>query len=284
MPELSKIKTNDLEFDYRVSGGRNGEPVILLHGFPETSIMWVRLMGKLASMGYYCVAPNMRGYSQGACPNGAINYAMENLTDDVIAIADALEIERFHLIGHDWGSLVGWNVVRENQMRVLSWSSLSVPCIRAFRKAMKIDPGQKKKVRYMGFFLIPLLPEIYLRRKDFALFKRLWKYSSPDVIEDYLSVFRRKGALTAALNYYRANVRRRASRQHENILTPTLFIWGNRDLAIGQVAAYLNGDYMAGDYTFVQLEAGHWLVQEAYIDIERAILDHIVKYKVSISE
>ena len=241
-------------------------------------------MKRMASLGYYCIAPDMRGYSEHACPRGIRNYKMKYLTEDILSIADALNVDRFHLVGHDWGALVGWNVVDKYSERIISWTALSVPYLRAFAKAMKIDPKQKKKVRYIGFFVLPIIPELKLRAKDFAMFRRLWKYSTPDEVDAYLRIFRRKGALTATLNYYRANAMRGRGAEMGEIETPTLFIWGNRDLAIGEVAANLNGNYMSGDYTFVPLDAGHWLIQSAYDDVERAILDHIPKYKISIGD
>ena len=278
MIRSDKVKINSLEFDYRVTGEENQESVILLHGFPETSIMWTGLMEHLASIGFHCVAPDMRGYSRGACPKGVKNYSMDKLSGDIVNIANALGIEKFHLIAHDWGAAVGWNVVYNIPDRIISWTALSIPHSRAFAKAFKTDPIQKKKSRYIGFFLLPYIPEMMIRRNDFRTFRKLWKNSTPEEVDNYLSVFRNKACLTGALNYYRANLKRGNRKRIGDINTPTLFIWGNNDLAVGEVAAKGTRKYMKGDYSFQALEGGHWLIQTNYDQVQIAIQNHLQKY------
>ena len=129
------------------------------------------------------------------------------------------------------------------------------------------------------FFLIPFLPEFMLRRHDFERFRKLWKHSSKEEVEDYLSVFRRKHALTAALNYYRANIGRSKNERIGAIEVPTLFIWGKNDMAIGAYAAEGNHKYMKGEYTFLALEGGHWLIQSNYPEVKTAIIHHLSRYK-----
>ena len=73
--------------------------------------MWTGLMDYLATQGFYCIAPDMRGYSKGACPKGVNNYSMDKLSSDILNIANALGIPKFHLIAHDWGAAIGWNIV-----------------------------------------------------------------------------------------------------------------------------------------------------------------------------
>ena len=277
--QIRTINTGEFEFECRVSGNEENELIILLHGFPETSFMWIGLMEKLASIGYYCVAPNMRGYSKNACPKGVKNYKTQKLVGDILSIADAINKNKFHLIGHDWGAGVGWNVVYQNPDRIISWTALSVPHLRGFAKAIKTDKVQSKKSRYIGWFLIPVIPEIVLRKNDFKKFTRLWKNSSDEELNDYLTVFRRKGALTAALNYYRANLARGKRQSIGDITRPTLFIWGKNDLAVGRVAAENNHKYMKGDYTFLELDGGHWLIQTNYPEVEKAIIEHLTKNK-----
>lgn len=277
--QIRKIKTGEFEFDCRVSGNEENELIILLHGFPETSYMWISLMEKLSSMGYYCVAPNMRGYSENACPKGVKNYTVKKISDDVLNIAAAINANKFNLIAHDWGAGIGWNIVYQNPEKIISWTALSVPHSRGFGKAIKMDKEQRKKSRYIGWFLFPIIPEIMLRKNDFEKFRRLWKNSSTEELNDYLSVFRRKQTLTASLNYYRANLGKGKRQPIGDINIPTLFIWGKSDLAIGRVAAENNHKYMKGDYNFVELDGGHWLIQTNYHEVEQAIIEHLNKYK-----
>ncbi|MBO0321978.1 alpha/beta hydrolase [Muricauda sp. CAU 1633] len=277
--QIRKINTGDFEFDCRISGNKENELIILLHGFPETSYMWIDLMEKLSSIGFYCVAPNMRGYSKNACPKGVKNYKTQKLVLDILNIADVINKNKFHLIGHDWGAGIGWNVVYQNPERIISWTALSVPHPRAFWKAIKTDKQQKKKSRYIGWFLFPIIPEIVLRKNDFKKFRRLWKNSSDAELNDYLTVFRRKGTLTASLNYYRANLGQGKKQPIGDITKPTLFIWGKNDLAVGKVATENNYKYIKGDYTFLELEGGHWLIQTNYQEVEKGIIEHLTKNK-----
>lgn len=273
--QVRKIRAGAFEFDCRVSGTEGNETVLLLHGFPETSHMWIPLMEKLSAMGYYCVAPNMRGYSESACPKGIKKYTTEHLKQDILNLADVVQAHTFHLIAHDWGAIIGWHLAYHHPDRIRTWTALSVPHLKGFAKALKTDPVQKKKSRYIGWFLVPILPEMMLRKKDFAKFRRLWKHSSPEELHDYLTVFRRKKTLTAALNYYRANLGKRRPPPIGDISTPTLFIWGNRDLAIGKTAAENNHKYMKGAYTYLEVDGGHWLMQTNYADVERAVIKHL---------
>lgn len=278
MVASKKITLNDLEFDYRECGDPKNELVMFLHGFPETSIMWAQLMPEIAALGFYCIAPNMRGYSKNACPKGVKNYTADKIGGDILGIAEALNSDKFHLVGHDWGAAIGWNIVFNHPERILSWTSLSIPHSRAFGKALKEDKQQKKMSRYIGLFLLPVLPELVIRRGDFKAFRKLWKRSSPEVVADYLSVFRRKECLTAALNYYRANFRK-GRKPIGEVATPTLFIWGNKDFAIGAYGAEATAEFMTGEYTFLEVNGGHWLVQSNFEEVKEAVSAHLVKYK-----
>jgi len=128
-------------------------------------------------------------------------------------------------------------------------------------------------------FLLPWLPEYSLRKNDFEKFRKLWKHSGPEELEDYLRVFRNKSSLTAALNYYRANIGKGKNESIGKINTPTLFIWGNRDMAIGSFAAKGNHQYMTGEYRFLEINGGHWLIQSNYPEAEAAITEHLLKYR-----
>lgn len=280
MIEHQKISVENLEFDCRISGDAKNPMVVLLHGFPETSVMWVPLMEKLSSLGYFCLAPNMRGYSENACPKGVKNYAMKFLMQDIIGLVNHFNKEQFYLIGHDWGAGVGWNLTYHFPKRVIAYTAMSIPHMRAFRKAIKIDKVQRKKSSYIRLFLIPFLPEYKIRKKDFNGLRRLWKHSSQEDVEEYLTVFRRKRSLSGALNFYRANIGRKMNLPLGHIEQPTLFIWGNKDLAVGEFAAKECKNYINGPYEYVELDAGHWLMQTKYNEFEESIVNHIKKYHV----
>ena len=272
-----RVSLGPLTFDCRVSGEPGGQCVVLLHGFPETSIMWAGLMEHLSGQGYFCIAPDMRGYSKDACPRGKKHYALKFLVQDILDIAGHFGQERFHLIGHDWGAAVGWHLVAENPARILTWTALSVPHPSAFGRAYKTDPEQHRKSRYIRWFMLPWCPEAYLSRNDMALLRKLWKNSGPEELENYLSVFRRRPCLTGALNYYRANLGGRRRTPTGPVRNPTLFIWGRRDPAIGEAAALGNPKYMEGPYAFLPLDGGHWLIQSNYREVAQAVSEHLAR-------
>jgi pimeloyl-ACP methyl ester carboxylesterase len=266
-----------MTFRCRVAGD-TGEPVILLHGFPETSHMWVDLLPKLEDAGYRCVAPDQRGYSPGARPEGIANYRYREIGADVFAIADACGFERFHVIGHDWGAGAGWAAVAMLPGRIRSWTALSVPHVASFGAAIRNDDDQRQKSQYITFFQAPGVAETALSDNDFAGLRRIWSESSPEEIDEYLSVFRQPGALAAALNWYRGSRGIDPTDPEVTfgpVATPTLLIWGNRDMAIGRVAVEGAARLMTGPYRFVELDAGHWLIQEQPERVATEILAHL---------
>lgn len=283
MQETIQIKIDNLTFDCRTNGDKKNELVILLHGWPETSYMWTRLMSSFSKSGFYCVAPNLRGYSKEACPKGKKHYSLDKLSQDVLDIFKYLNKSKFHLIGHDWGALIGWKLVHDNQDKILSWTGISVPHPQAFGKAIAINSQQRKMSQYAKYFQLPYLPELILRKNNFAILKRLWENCEAEEVNNYLEVFRNPKQLTASLNYYRSNYKqlKRAAKNQilGNINVPTLFIWGNKDIAIGSYAVDESHQYIKNDYEFIALNAGHWLIQTNYHELEKAITKHINKYK-----
>ena len=278
---LREIDANGMVFRGRFAGGEDvsREPVVLLHGFPETSIMWAGLMERLGVEGYRCFAPDQRGYSPGARPEGVDEYVYRKLVSDIVALADALDYARFHLIGHDWGSAIGWAMLLLHPERVRSWTAISVPHMDAFASAIAEDPDQRKRSQYMAFFMLPEKPERSLAADDFAVLRSLWSSIPKEQVEEYLSVFSQPGALTAALNWYRANAvlleKRRDVPKFGAVQHPTLLIWGNQDIAVGRVAVERTAQYMEGPYRLLEVNAGHWLAQEEPERVHDEILHHL---------
>ena len=275
MTEIRDVSASGLTFRTRFAGDQ-GEPVMLLHGFPETSHMWTSLMPRLVEAGYRCVAPDQRGYSPGARPDGKEHYATETLAGDVIAIADAVGFAgRFHLVAHDWGAGVGWRVVERFPERIASWTSLSIPHPASYAGGYT-DPDQQAKGQYIQFFQEPGVAEAALAANDWAMLKGVWTASPPEEVEEYLSVFTAPGAMTAALNWYRAAFGGGMQGSNEfKVATPTLTIWGNQDQAVGRSTTLTHNQWMTGDNRFVELDAGHWLVQEQFDDVLREVLNHL---------
>ena len=264
---------NNLTFTCRVSGLENtGETVILLHGFPSTSHMWHELIDFLSNENYRVIAPNQRGYSQGARPSEISEYHIYNLVQDVLDIADAMDVDKFHLVGHDWGSAVGWAVTATNKDRILTWTALSVPHLDAFGDAIVNDETQENKSSYIDFFRMKFLPELYFKFLNYRNLKNIWSSSSQMQIEKYMNVFGQRKAITGALNWYRAN---EFDRKIGDIYVPTLMIYGLNDAAIAEKGVDETEKYVKAPYTLKKLNVSHWIMQESFEEVSVFILDHL---------
>jgi len=272
---FADVSVDKFTFTCRVSGIENdGESVILLHGFPETSRMYYDLIPVLVSEGFKVVAPDQRGYSPGARPPKISDYSIDKLSQDILDIADVFQFEKFHLIGHDWGSAVGWVTVAFHSDRVISWSALSVPHLDAFFEAMNSNPEQRRKSQYINFFKKAIFPELYFKIFGYKYLKDIWRKSSQIEVEKYLAVFKQKGALKASLNWYRANINDE-NKMIGDIDTPTKIIYGLKDMAIGEKSVDESEKYLKGDYKIEKLNSGHWLIQESFEDVSNSILHHL---------
>ena len=276
---IQSISANNLTFRCRVCGLDNsGDPVIFLHGFPETSVIWVKVMQSLAAKGYRCLAPDQRGYSCGARPKPIADYGIDKIAVDAIALADGLGWSKFHLVGHDWGAGTGWTVVQLYPERVQSWTALSIPHMAAFQTAKSEDPDQKQRSRYMGLFQKPLLPEILLGTIFTLIPRGFWTDASDAEIADYKTVFGTFNGRKCTLNWYRAN--QKLPVQYGDVFLPTVLIWGNKDIAVGRAGVDLTPSYMKGEYSLVELNVGHSLLQENYERVHDTILQHIQSHPI----
>ena len=269
-------------FRARIAGFDNPQSkgnLILLHGFPETSAMWISLIKAASTAGYRVVAFDQRGYSPGARPAKVEDYNIEYLARDVLDIADAVGFDDFHLVGHDWGAVIGWYFANENEDRIISLSALSVPHPKAFFEALWNDTDQQRRSRYIRFFMIPWVPERVFAFQDFKLLKNLYTDHGNSTINEYLKVFSEPQALSGALNWYRASFRHdKMEIENFPITIPVLFVWGNEDPAIGRAAVIAQRPMMPQDYTEVELKSGHWLM-ESPERINIIVLQHLEKVK-----
>ena len=275
----SLIEANGYTFSTRISGSNQDIPVILLHGFPESSVMWETLMLDLNKIGYYTIAPDQRGYSFGARPLEINQYQFSHLASDVIAIADSLGINKFHLIGHDWGSGVGWQIEAKYPDRLLSFTSLSVPHLKAFSRAYREDSLQFVASSYMRDFQTKKIPEFMLAKNKYELLKTIWSEHQDAEIISYVNLFSQKNALTAAVNWYRANYTLISEGSDIGIVSvPVLYIWGKNDRALLRSGVEWTEDYVSGYYRFVELNSSHWLIQESYEMVQKEITLHLEKF------
>ena len=272
---FADVKTKDFTFTCRVGGMENDKGTIfLLHGFPETSRMWNDFIKVLENEGYRIIAPDQRGYSKGARPSKVSDYTIDKLTQDVIDIANEFNIDKFHLVGHDWGSAVGWYIASNFSDRIITWSALSVPHLDAFVYSMRNDKVQIKKSEYIKFFNKPILPEIYFKIFSYKNLKNIWRKSSESEIISYLETFKQRRTLKSALNWYRANFKDDES-VIGDISIPTLIIYGMNDMAIDVKSVDNSEKFLKGRYKIEKLDSGHWLIQESFEEVSKSIIEHI---------
>jgi pimeloyl-ACP methyl ester carboxylesterase len=236
--------------------------------------MWHELISVLKDREFKVLAPDQRGYSQDARPSRISDYTIDKLSKDIINIANAFQFSKFHLIGHDWGAAVGWYTVSINTDRILSWTALSVPHLDAFFESINTDKEQQRKSQYMSFFKKPILPELYFKIFGYKYLKDIWRKSSTLEIKKYLEVFKQRGALKSSLNWYRANINN-SNKIIGNIITPTLILYGMKDMAIGEKSVDESEKYLTGDYKIEKLDSGHWLIQESFENISNSIFQHL---------
>lgn len=278
-PRHAQIAVGKLTFDALTAGPDDGPPVVLLHGFPQTSRSWHRQMVALAGAGFRVVAVDQRGYSPGARPGDDAAYGADQLGDDVVGVADALGIERFHVIGHDWGGFVAWWLAARRRDRVASLVAVSTPHPQAFARALRL-PEQRMRSFYMPLFASPRAVDVLGARGAlglravFALSGLPASYAAPYVERARTD----PGWLEAALAWYRANTGPALQDLAAigDIAVPTMYVWSTRDSALGPYAAHLTGRYVSAPYRFEVLSSvSHWIPEMAPDTLNRLLLAHL---------
>ncbi|MBV2364598.1 alpha/beta fold hydrolase [Streptomonospora nanhaiensis] len=269
------LRRGDLVFDALATGPADGPPVLFLHGFPEFATCWRAEMAACAQAGFRAVAVDQRGYSPGARPADTAAYAVPHLVGDVLAFADALGAERFHLVGHDWGGVVAWPTAADHPERITSLTSLSTPHPRALAEVMAGSAEQRERLGYIRLFRKPGTAEEYLLSDGADRLAAVYEGRVPeDLLADNVRRLSEEGALTAALNWYRALAR--DSADAGTVAVPTLYVWGEHDLAYTAASARATGRRVSGPYWYVELDgASHWLPEEAADRVVPPLLEHL---------
>jgi len=279
---------NGVRLHYAESGGGNDELVLLLHGFPEFWYSWRHQLAALGSR-FHVIAPDMRGYNLSDKPLGVENYSIDLLVNDVIGLINHFGARKAAIVGHDWGAGVAWATAQKHPERISKLAVMQVPPAAAWRANLTFR--QMLRSWYMFFFQLPRVPEWAISRRNLSGIDRTFRervvnkeaFTDRD-IELYKEALRHSGALTAAVNYYRANVGRVMFRTHTDglpkkdrrIATPTLFIFGEQDFAIIPETVRGVGSYVRGPYREVRIpESGHWVQNEAAEKVNNALLEFL---------
>jgi pimeloyl-ACP methyl ester carboxylesterase len=252
-----QLEANGIEF-FLIDEGE-GPPVLLLHGFPDTSSLWRNQIPALVEAGFRAVAPDLRGRGRTQAPPRVEDYALPGMVADAIAILDALGIERAHIVGHDFGAGLGWLLAALRPERVGHLVVLSVghPATRE-RPALE----QLQKSWYQLLFQFEGTAEDLLRHDDWYLFREFLQGDGD--VEDYIASLSQPGALTAALNWYRATfpVARLLAPAPKlpPVHAPTLGIWSTGDHYLPEYRMLRSADYVAGPWRYERIEdASHWI-------------------------
>jgi len=278
--QLSQVRLHYVEC------GAGDDLVILLHGFPECWYSWRHQLPVLGER-YHVVAPDMRGYNLSDKPKGVESYRIELLVQDIVELIDHFGKKKAAIVAHDWGAGVAWALAQKHPEVVSKLVAMQVPPPAAWRANFTLR--QLRHSWYMFFFQLPRLPEWWASANDFSLLDKIYRETtvradafSAEDIAVYKEALRQPGALTSTINYYRANVFRSLVRggvetpDHGGIKVPTLFIYGEHDMAI--VPDTVRGLDRFIDATYRELRipnSGHWVQNEAVAEVNNALLDFL---------
>lgn len=268
--------TNDgLTFDVRDDGPVDGTPVVLLHGFPERSTSWRHVAPLLHAAGLRTLAPDQRGYSRGARPGRRRDYTIRRLVGDVVALAERVG-QPVHLVGHDWGASVAWSTAALRPDLVRTLTAVSVPHPAAFVEAW-LSSSQLAKSWYMGMFQLPWLPEWTAHRAGGYFERSLLRggMTVPEV-DRFREEIVEDGALTYALNWYRAIPFVDPGATGQKVRVPTTHVWSDEDVALVRRGAERTEEWVDAPYELVVLEGvTHWIPTQAPVALASAILERV---------
>lgn len=275
---VERIRGDGLDLHVAVAG--DGPPVILLHGFPESGHSWRHQIGPLAAAGFSVWVPNLRGYPPSDVPEGRSACHLRHLVRDVVAIAAATGYPRAHIVGHDWGGIIAWAFAGAHPELVNRLIIMNAPHMQLYAENVW-RTSQALRSWYVGFFQLPVLPEKALSAGNFRAVRTMFarmparkaSFGSAD-IDRYIETLAQPGALKAALDYYRINLRSGGMTMARSARTgaETLIIWGMRDPALGSFL--LEGVERFAPRLRIHCiqDASHWVQNEAPGEVNRVML------------
>lgn len=277
-----------------VGGSPDAEPILFLHGFPESHRTWRHQLRAL-SRDHFVVAPDQRGFAGSDKPEGVENYETDKIVADVMALADALGLKSFTLVGHDWGGAVAWLAALTHPYRVKRLVIVNAPHPLIFQRSLIEDEAQRAASQYIRLFRSPAA-EVGIKAMGLETFlkKVLLAHAEasklePEERQAYLDDWAQDGALTAMLNWYRASKVEVPAVGEEakaplwthapfpHLKMPTLVIWGLKDTAL--LPVQLEGLHgLVDDLRIVtSASASHFIPWEEPETVTSAIRDFIAE-------
>lgn len=283
--EFFRRKANGVSLHCAESGPADGPLVLLLHGFPEFWYGWRHQLGPLARAGFRVVAPDQRGYNDSDKPKGVAAYDLDVLAADIAGLASALGHDRFAIVGHDWGASVGWWTARNFPDRVARLAALNAPHPAVWKDAIANNPEQKKLSRYVGAMAMPVIPEIMVRSGNYrALVQALRAARASNAFTDsdiakYRAAWKKRGAVTAMLNWYRAFLKKDLPLRGEpRLAMPVRIIWGVND-AYGIPELASESAKLCDDAKIQYVEgATHWVAHDEPERVTRSLLEFLQSF------
>ena len=268
-----KVETNGITLDVTTEG--DGDAVLLLHGWPDSHRLWKHQIPTLVDAGYRVIAPDLRGFGDSDKPEGVDNYFILHATEDLKGLLDHLEVERAHVVGHDFGAATAWVFASLYQDRVASLTAISVGHPAAFQSA-----GLEQYARswYMFMFQFEGVAEEWLSRNDWEFVRQGFGESAE--VEERIELLSKPGALTASLNWYRANIPPSSwiSEPPElpQIAAPTMGVWSSSDIALGEEQMTGSQKFVSGSWRYERIDhIGHWIPVEAPDRLNALLLEHL---------
>ena len=271
-----------------LAGDPASPAVVMLHGFPESHRTWRELAPRLADR-FYLVMPDQRGFAASDRPQEVDEYQTDKLIDDVFALADALALERFALVGHDWGGAIAWPAALRGDPRLTRLAIINAPHPVIFQKSLIESPDQRAASQYINAFRLPGFEKAVEAMGYGSFFEKTFS-GHVDISripeaekQQYIAEWSQPGALTAMLNWYRATrlivpppgvtvpLPDLLLRAFPKVRVPTLVIWGMKDGAL--LPMQLDGlDTLVEELRVARLpDAGHFAPWEAPDDVLSAL-------------
>jgi pimeloyl-ACP methyl ester carboxylesterase len=273
------ISTNGIRLHTALAGPENGAPIVLLHGFPDAWFGWEAQIKSLANAGFRVIVPDQRGYNLSDKPEGIANYEMNLLMDDVLGLADSFGYEHFHLAGHDFGAMVGWNLAMRNPGRIKRLAIANVPHPAVMGRYLRTHATQMLKSWYAIFFQLPRLPERFVRLNN-------WRFlisAMPDDFTEearnrYRQAWAQPNAMTSMINWYRASIRQMGtSNLSPRIQAPTLILWGKQDPHLSYEMAPLSVKLCEEGRLITFEDATHWVLHDESEETSRLLIEHFTE-------
>jgi pimeloyl-ACP methyl ester carboxylesterase len=265
--ESLMLDVNGIRLHTTMTG--QGPVILLLHGFPDTHIVWRKQVPVLASAGFRVLAPDLRGYGRSDAPSHVLDYTLDKVRADVLGLLDALKVDKVHLVGHDFGALLGWQLASMVPQRIERFVALSTGHPNAIAHA---GIFQHLRLAYVPMFCMPGVAEGMLKAGDWFALRQFT--SEPGQADYWKRELGAPGRLTAALNYYRANLKLALPQSYPRIKAPVMGIWSDRDPALGEKQMCDSAHYVDGEFRFERIrDADHWLQLTAHERVNALLLD-----------